>query len=248
MSQAPLGRHSSTISTASSPCCWGETCKDWCLSLFHPGSEWGMALLWSPKSFWGHAPAVEPKVQEPLQEMKVSKCALILLSLWIIIVERVGKLSWIENFFFESHYSVLKHPDSRLLQLRTRFISRQLFLLSFQRPILILNSRIACLFFCPLVSSLPRSYSSGGEESEKRQKWTGEKMHLVIYLNIMSFYTCIRGKYWSGSDQLLDLSSILITISSFPPCCIYSLTGTCCIIQGAQHKIKIQGLSFKNYY
>lgn len=36
---------------------------------------------------------METKVQEPLQEVKVSECALILLSLWIIIVERVGKLS-----------------------------------------------------------------------------------------------------------------------------------------------------------
>lgn len=205
-----------------------------------------MALLWSPKSFWGHAPAVETKVQEPLQEVKVSECALILLSLWIIIVERVGKLSWIENFFFESHYSVLKHPDSRLLQLRTPFISRQLSLLSFQRPILILNSRIVCLFFRPLCHLFPEATPVEVRRVKRGKSGQGEKMHLVIYLNIISFYTCIKGeiliRFWSTAWPLFNSYYYFILPSLLH---IFSL---CCIIQGAQHKIKIKGLSFKNYY
>lgn len=236
VSQAPLGRQSSTISIASPPCCWGEAHKACCLSQFHSGSEAQLFFVTgAPKLFKGMPQQWAPRQRTLSRKQYLS--VLWFFSLMDIIVERMGKLSWTENIFFKNHYSVLKPSESRLLQLRTPFISRQLFLLSFQRPILILRE---------LPIYLPRSHPSGGKEIDKRQRWTGGKMRQLIHQHHI-FLHKHKGKYRSGSDQFLDISSMLITVSSLSPCYLYSLTRTIYIIWGAQHKIKMQGPLFRNY-
>lgn len=78
--------------------------------------------------------AVGTKAQGPSLE-NISVSVLWFFFLMDIVIEKMGKLSWTENIFFLNHYSILKPSESRLLQLKTPFLPRQLFLLSFQRPV-----------------------------------------------------------------------------------------------------------------